>query len=112
MTLSLEQRDGRACLIVEDTGIGIPEEEQSRIFERFYRSQAALSRGEGGHGLGLCITRSIVETHGGKIEIDSAPGRGSKFTLLLPLAPEGRKELTPHRGHRGTGRQGGPGDSV
>ncbi|PKN66840.1 MAG: two-component sensor histidine kinase [Deltaproteobacteria bacterium HGW-Deltaproteobacteria-15] len=85
VTLSLEQRDGRACLIVEDTGIGIPEEEQSRIFERFYRSQAALSMGEGGHGLGLCIARSIVETHGGRIEIDSAPGRGSTFALLLPL---------------------------
>lgn len=85
VTLSLEPRNGWACLIVEDTGIGIPEEEQSRIFTRFYRSQEAFSMTEGGYGLGLCIARSIVETHGGKIEIESAHGRGSKFTLLLPL---------------------------
>jgi heavy metal sensor kinase len=85
VTLSLERKDHWACMVVEDTGIGIPEEEQSRIFARFYRSQEALSMAEGGYGLGLCIARSIVETHGGKIEIESAPGRGSKFTLLLPL---------------------------
>jgi len=86
VTLSLEKRQERACLIVEDTGIGISREEQARIFERFYRSQAALAMGEGGHGLGLCIARSIVESHGGRIEIESTPGSGSRFTILLPLA--------------------------
>jgi heavy metal sensor kinase len=84
VTLSLEQRDGWARVGIEDTGIGIPLEEQARIFDRFYRSQEALSMGEGGYGLGLCIARSIVETHGGRIELESGPGRGSRFTILLP----------------------------
>jgi two-component system, OmpR family, sensor kinase len=85
VTLSLQQRQGLACLIVEDTGIGIPEEERVRVFDRFYRSKEAIQRGERGYGLGLCIARSIVEAHGGRIEIESAPGRGSKFTLFLPI---------------------------
>jgi two-component system OmpR family sensor kinase len=84
VTLSLERNEGWACLSVEDTGIGISEEDRARIFERFYRSPEALSIG-GGHGLGLCIARSIAETHGGKIEIESTPGQGSRFTILVPL---------------------------
>ena len=86
VTLALERKGDWASMVIEDTGIGIREEDRSRVFERFYRSQEALSTGEGGHGLGLCIARSIVEAHGGKIELESTPGQGSRFTILLPLA--------------------------
>lgn len=85
VTVSL-QRDGQwACLRVSDTGIGLTREEQERAFHRFYRAAQARSEGEGGTGLGLCIARSIAEAHGGRIEVESAPGRGSTFTVLLPL---------------------------
>ena len=76
----------KLLLRVEDTGIGLSPEEQEKIFERFYRSAEAHSGGEGGAGLGLCIARSIVEAHGGRIEVKSTPGSGSTFTVLLPLS--------------------------
>jgi two-component system OmpR family sensor kinase len=85
VTVSLESSGGWASLRVEDTGMGIPREDQARIFQRFYRSAEARSRGEGGAGLGLCIARSIAEAHGGRIEVESATGRGSTFTVLLPI---------------------------
>lgn len=85
VTLSL-QRDGEwASLRVTDTGIGLSPGDQEKIFERFYRSAEDRSRGEGGAGLGLCIARSIAEAHGGKIQVESTPGLGSTFTVLLPL---------------------------
>ena len=83
--ISLRREGPWAALRVADTGIGLSPEEQKKIFERFYRSPEAKSRGEGGAGLGLCIARSIVEAHGGIIRIESAPGQGSAFTVLLPL---------------------------
>ncbi len=70
---------------VRDTGIGIPSEALPRIFERFYRVDPARSRETGGAGLGLCIAKTIAEAHGGRIEVQSGPGAGSTFTLLLPL---------------------------
>jgi two-component system OmpR family sensor kinase len=87
VTLSLERTGEEACLKVEDTGIGLSAEEQDRVFERFYRSAEARSSGEAGAGLGLCIARSIVEAHGGRIEVESSPGLGSTFTLVLPALP-------------------------
>lgn len=85
VTLSV-QRDGEwAALQVSDTGIGLTLEEQERIFQRFYRGAETRSRGDGGAGLGLCIARSIAEAHGGRIQIKSAAGQGSTFTVLLPL---------------------------
>lgn len=74
-----------AVLEVQDTGIGIGAEHLPRIFERFYRVDAARSRETGGTGLGLAIVRHITESLGGKVEIDSEPGRGSTFRVRLPL---------------------------
>jgi heavy metal sensor kinase len=85
VTLTL-QRDGEwAALHVADTGIGLAAEEQERIFQRFYRTPEAVSQAEAGSGLGLCIARSIAEAHGGRIELQSASGCGSTFTVFLPL---------------------------
>jgi signal transduction histidine kinase len=85
VTLTL-QRDGEwAALHVADTGIGLAAEEQERIFQRFYRTPEAVSQAEAGSGLGLCIARSIAEAHGGRIELQSAPGCGSTFMVFLPL---------------------------
>ncbi|MCH5272084.1 MAG: two-component sensor histidine kinase [Lachnospiraceae bacterium] len=70
---------------IEDTGIGIPEEEQGFIFERFYRIDKARSRETGGTGLGLSITKSAVQMHKGSIKVQSVPGVGSVFTVRVPL---------------------------
>ena len=69
---------------VSDEGIGIPVEEQDRIFERFYRVDDALSRRTAGSGLGLYLAQAVVEAHGGKIWVESAPGRGASFSFSLP----------------------------
>jgi signal transduction histidine kinase len=69
---------------IRDSGIGIPEEDLPKIFERFYRSDKARSRESGGSGLGLAIARWIVEVHGGSIEVTSRLGAGSEFRVTLP----------------------------
>ena len=76
------ENDGRVELRVSDTGCGIPEDQRQLIFERFHRVDAA--RTEGGAGLGLSIARQIAEAHSGDIKVESEPGRGSIFTLMLP----------------------------
>ena len=87
-TVLLEARDAGAEVQVSvvDSGEGIAEGELPRIFERFYRGDPARSRGQSGAGLGLAIARGIVEAHGGSIWVESAPGRGSRFTFTLPKA--------------------------
>jgi two-component system, OmpR family, phosphate regulon sensor histidine kinase PhoR len=77
---------GSVVLAVSDTGIGIPQADQERIFERFYRVDSARAREVGGTGLGLAIAKHLVEAHGGQIEVQSELGRGSTFSFRLPAA--------------------------
>jgi heavy metal sensor kinase len=85
ISLALTRHNGNAEIVVRDTGIGIAEADRQRVFDRFYRVDKARSRALGGAGLGLSIVRWIVEVHGGDIHVNSAPGRGSTFTVDLPL---------------------------
>jgi len=84
ITLSLDTDNDWASLKVVDTGIGLSKDEQEQIFSRFHRATETRSRDEKGVGLGLNIVRSIVEAHGGRIHVKSAPGQGSTFTVFLP----------------------------
>lgn len=84
--VSVDKQNGSALAIIKDTGIGIAAEDLPNIFERFYRADKARSRESGGVGLGLSIGRWIAEAHGGNIQVESAPGRGSTFKVQLPLA--------------------------
>ena len=87
VTLSLQSAKEWATVRISDTGIGLSKDEQERIFTRFYRAVEARSQREGGAGLGLCIALSIAEAHGGKIQVESTPGQGSTFKVLLPANP-------------------------
>jgi two-component system sensor histidine kinase SenX3 len=78
--------DGIVEIAVTDQGVGIPEDEKDRVFERFYRSDPARSRNTGGSGLGLSIVKHVAQNHGGDVRVWSQPGRGSTFTIRLPEA--------------------------
>lgn len=84
VTLLLYQKENEVIFIVDDTGIGIPQEELAHIFDRFYRVDKARSRERGGSGLGLSIVRSNIESCGGSIEVESTLGKGSRFTVRFP----------------------------
>jgi signal transduction histidine kinase len=86
ITVHLEQRSDEVRLVVSDDGPGISVEEQQRIFERFYRTRGHSSDGPAGSGLGLPIARALVELHGGRLWVDSAPGQGSAFIAALPAS--------------------------
>jgi two-component system phosphate regulon sensor histidine kinase PhoR len=82
--LRVRGRAGTVTIEVADQGVGIPPEAQSRVFEKFFRVDAAMLAGVGGTGLGLYISRELVEQMGGKLSLRSAPGKGSTFTVELP----------------------------
>ncbi|HQO77562.1 MAG TPA: ATP-binding protein, partial [Thermodesulfobacteriota bacterium] len=87
ITLSLSRKEDRVEIVVEDTGIGIPSEHLSRIFERFYVVDKSRSRKAGGTGLGLSIVKHIVLLHKGTIRVDSIAGVGTTFIISLPINP-------------------------
>lgn len=82
----VEEREGKVEIRIEDTGIGIPAEDLTRIFERFYRVDAARSRALGSTGLGLSIVRHLVRALEGELRVESEPGKGSCFSFTLPIA--------------------------
>ena len=86
INIALRRHGPVAELTVSDTGIGIPPEHLTHIFERFYRVDTSRSRELGGTGLGLSIVRQIAETHGGQVRVRSTVGEGSTFTVALPVA--------------------------
>ena len=90
VAVSVRSQERLVEIAVADQGRGIPESEQTRIFERFYRVDTARSRETGGTGLGLAIVKHICANHGGEVTVWSEPGHGSTFTMRLPAAPSPR----------------------
>jgi len=84
VTVELERTPGHTRIVVRDRGLGIPTAEQQRIFEKFYRLDPSLTRGVGGSGLGLYISRELVTRMGGELSVESSPGEGSVFQIDLP----------------------------
>lgn len=91
--------DGRILLRVSDTGIGIPEEFQERIFERFYRVDRGRARTQGGTGLGLSIVKHIAQLYGGTIDLKSEPGKGSTFEVTLQAQADPMRDQAGRNGH-------------
>jgi two-component system sensor histidine kinase SenX3 len=98
--VGVKDADGVVEIAVTDHGAGIAEGEQDRIFERFYRADQARSRRTGGTGLGLSIVKHAVQRHGGEVRLWSRPGRGSTFTIRLPLIEPPDVE-GPRKGRKG-----------
>lgn len=82
--VTLKNRDGKACVVVEDTGMGIPKEAIPRLFDRFYRVDKKAARAKGGTGLGLSIVKTIVDMHDAEIAVASTEGVGTTFTVTFP----------------------------
>ncbi|WP_020662958.1 sensor histidine kinase [Amycolatopsis benzoatilytica] len=109
VSISRRLADGMVEIAVTDRGIGIAEDEQQRVFERFYRADKARSRATGGTGLGLAIVKHVAANHGGSVGLWSRPGTGSTFTLRIPAhvrtepadlarkAAPARPDMTPER---------------
>ena len=82
------RENGRVFLAITDQGVGIPESQQGKIFEKFYRIGSTLVHETKGSGLGLAIVKHIMDDHGGEVRVGSKPGEGSTFTLVFPIATE------------------------
>lgn len=89
----LSKENELVCIRITDTGVGIPKDSIDHIFERFYRVDKARVRSTGGSGLGLSIVRNLVKRHGGKIQVESEPGKGTAFTLRFPIARENEEAV-------------------
>jgi signal transduction histidine kinase len=99
VSLSVERPDHyHLSLVVADTGVGIPQEELERVFERFYRADASRARATGGFGLGLAIVRDLAQAMGGVVTAESVVGQGSRFRVTLPIAPESAPTAGPTAG--------------
>jgi signal transduction histidine kinase len=83
--VSLRREDDFIVIAVKDHGVGIPRDEQAKVFDRFHRVSTGLIHDVKGSGLGLSIVRHIVEAHGGRVTVESRPGEGSTFFLHLPI---------------------------
>jgi CheY-like chemotaxis protein/anti-sigma regulatory factor (Ser/Thr protein kinase) len=94
--VSVERNGSQARVTVTDQGIGIPKEEQGHVFERFFRAHNAATRNYGGLGIGLYVSKEIVERHGGAFEVASEPGKGTIFAFTIPL-DESEPALEPGR---------------
>jgi signal transduction histidine kinase len=85
VTLGAERSKDSLKIWVSDQGVGIKEDELDVVFDEFFRTSTRPTGGESSHGLGLAITKKVVEMHGGHISVESKPGKGSVFTITLPL---------------------------
>ena len=85
MTISARQAGTWCRISVADTGVGILHDEQQRIFERFYRTEVARTLETSGTGLGLAIAKHLIEAHKGRIEVESEVGKGSVFSVYVPI---------------------------
>jgi signal transduction histidine kinase len=94
IAVRVREEGDRVAVIVEDTGVGIPEAELPRVFERFHRVKEVKSRSHEGTGIGLALVRELVHLHGGEVDVESRLGAGTKFTVRLPL---GSAHLPPDR---------------
>jgi two-component system OmpR family sensor kinase len=94
ITVSLDIVKGKAELTVQDNGPGISKEHLPKVFERFYRSDSSRTRKYGGAGLGLSITKSIIEAHGGSIDVESEGGEGTAFKCTFPILSERQSETS------------------
>jgi two-component system phosphate regulon sensor histidine kinase PhoR len=86
--LSLKRFDGHVVLSVQDHGIGISDQEQTKVFEKFYRARSGITHATPGSGLGLSLVKHVLEVHGGRIALKSQPGVGSVFSMVFPIHPE------------------------
>ncbi|MGD9098860.1 MAG: GAF domain-containing protein [Anaerolineae bacterium] len=85
ITVRLFSEEDQLVFQISDTGIGIPSDKQTRVFDRFYQADGSTRRRYGGTGLGLALVKEIVQAHGGQVTLESEPGRGSTFTVILPV---------------------------
>lgn len=95
VALRAASSDARVLVTVADTGVGIPQHDLPHVFERFFRGDSSRARETGGAGLGLALVLELITAMGGEVSAESTPGRGSAFTIALPVAPKG--ELATHR---------------
>jgi len=98
VTLRAEASDGSFIVSVSDTGPGIAEADQEKIFEEFQQATSTTTRAKGGTGLGLAIARRIIELHGGRLWVESTLGQGSTFSFTVPVRVEQQVATTARRG--------------